>query len=75
MELELRKIGNSYGVILPSEVLRAIAVKEGGTLSLIPDGQGKGFRLSAEDTEFVAQMQTARSLMRRYHDTLRELAK
>jgi hypothetical protein len=56
-------------------VLRALGVKEGGTLSLIPDGRGKGFQLAAEDAEFVAQMQTARSLLRRYHDTLRELAK
>ena len=75
MDLELRKIGNSYGVILPSEVLRALAVKEGGKLTLIPNENRKGFQLTAEDSEFEVQIEIARSLMRRYHDTLRELSK
>ncbi len=75
MDLKLRKIGNSYGVILPAEVLRALAVKEGGKLTLIPNEKGKGFQLTAEDGEFEEQIEIARSLMRRYHDTLRELSK
>lgn len=75
MDLKLRKIGNSYGVILPGEVLRALAVKEGDNLTLIPNEKGKGFQLTAEDGEFEAQIEIARSLMRRYHDTLRELSK
>jgi putative addiction module antidote len=73
MELKLRKIGNSLGVILPAEVLDALQVKEGGKLTLLPND--KGFQLSAEDVEFEAQMQRARSLMSRYRQTLRELAK
>jgi putative addiction module antidote len=73
MELKLRKIGNSYGVILPGEVLKALQVKAGGTLTLLPNE--KGFQLSAEDAEFEEQMQAARALMARYSQTLRELAK
>jgi putative addiction module antidote len=73
MELKLRKIGNSYGVILPSEVLKALQLKEGASLTLVPNE--KGFQLSAEDTEFQAQMEAARTLMTRYRQTLRELAK
>jgi putative addiction module antidote len=73
MELELRKIGNSYGVILPAEVLKALQLKEGVTLTLVPNE--KGFQLSAVDAEFQAQMDAARTLMVRYRQTLRELAK
>jgi putative addiction module antidote len=73
MELKLRKIGNSYGVILPAEVLKALQVKEGGTLTLLPNANG--FQLTAEDSEFQEQLQEARSLMARYNQTLRELAK
>jgi putative addiction module antidote len=75
MDLELRRIGTSYGVILPGEVLRALAVKEGDILTLVPSEKGKGFLLTAKDGEFEAQKGIARSLMRRYHDTLRELSK
>lgn len=73
MELKLRRIGNSYGVILPTDVLDALQVKEGGRLTLL--ATGKGFQLSAEDPEFAEQMARARSLMSRYSKTLRELAR
>ena len=73
MELKLRKIGNSFGVILPAAVLEALQVREGSTLTLVPND--KGFQLTAEDAEFQAQMDAARSLMTRYRQTLRELAK
>lgn len=75
MNLKVRKIGNSYGVILPAEVLAALHVREGSTLSLVPDERGAGFQLKAEDAEFEEQMRVARSLMTRYSATLRELSK
>ena len=75
MELKLRKIGNSYGVILPTEILGALQVKEGGSLQLLPSTSGPGFQLTAENTEFETQMRAARLLMVRYRETLRELAK
>jgi putative addiction module antidote len=73
MELKLRKIGNSYGVILPTDVLDTLQVREGGRLTLLPND--KGYQLTAEDPEFAKQMECARSLMNRYAKTLRELAK
>lgn len=75
MELKLRKIGNSLGVILPAEVLKVLQVREGSSLTLIPNERGEGFQLVAEDAEFEAQMRAARSLLSRYSSTLRELAK
>lgn len=73
MELKLRKIGNSYGVLLPAEVLKALNVEAGSKLTLLPND--KGYQLSVEDSEFEEQMRAARSLMTRYNRTLRELAK
>jgi hypothetical protein len=73
IELKLRKIGNSVGVILPSEVLESLQVKVGGKIALVANE--RGYQLSAEESEFEEQMRHARSLMARYRGTLRELAK
>ncbi|MFY9341574.1 MAG: AbrB/MazE/SpoVT family DNA-binding domain-containing protein [Planctomycetota bacterium] len=73
MELKVRKIGNSLGVILPAEVLAALQLEEGDKMTLMPNEQG--FQITAEDAEFDEQMQRARALMVRYRQTLRELAK
>jgi antitoxin component of MazEF toxin-antitoxin module len=62
--LKVRKIGSSYGVILPAEVLAALHVREGGTLALIPAERGAGFRFEAEDAEFAEQMRVARASCR-----------
>ena len=73
MELKLRKIGNSVGVILPSEVIESLQVKVGDKITLAANE--KGYQLSAEDSELEEQMRLARSLMARYRGTMRELAK
>jgi putative addiction module antidote len=75
MELKVRKIGNSYGVILPAEVLGRLQVEEGSVLHLLPTPGGEAFQLVADSAEFTAQMEIARDLMERYRSTLRELAK
>jgi hypothetical protein len=75
MQLRLRKIGNSLGVILPAEALRVLGVKEKSTLSLVPNQDGKGYTLQREEREFEEDMRVAQDLIRRYRETLRELAK
>ena len=74
LELKLRKVGNSVGVVLPKEALARLNSKEGGTLVLTesPDG---GFRLTADQKEFGRQMKAAEGIIQRYRNTLRELAK
>lgn len=74
LELKLRKIGNSVGLILPKEALAHLNAQEGDsvTLSETPD---RGLRLHASDTDVSAQMKIAQSIMERYRNTLRELAK
>ena len=75
MQLRIRKIGNSLGVILPAEALRVLGVKEKSTLSLVPNQDGKGYTLQREEREFEEDMRVAQDLIRRYRETLRELAK
>lgn len=75
MELKLRKIGNSYGVILPAEVLAALHVREGSTLTLTPDHTGQGYQLTAEDAAFAHKLAVLQETVKNYKNALRELAK
>lgn len=73
LELKLRKVGNSVGVVLPKEALAHLNVREGDTLTLTESQDG--VRLSAGNPEFSKAMAVFESLNRRYRNTLRELAK
>ncbi len=74
IELKLRKVGNSLGVLLPKEALAHLKVEEGQSLYLTeaPDG---GYRVTSGNPEFSHQMDVAERVIRRYRNTLRELAK
>jgi putative addiction module antidote len=71
--LKVRRIGNSLGVVLPKEVLAKLNVGEGAELTVTdtPDGVA----LTGGDAEFARQMEMMRDIMRRYRNTVRELAK
>ena len=73
LELKLRKVGNSLGAVFSKEALARFNAKEGDTLFLseAPDG----FRITAGDPNFSKQMESAEKVMRRYRNTLKELAK
>ena len=73
-ELKVRKIGNSLGVILPKEAALELKAEAGTSLYLSKAPEGR-FYLTQFDPEFAKQMESARKLMRRYRNTLRELAK
>lgn len=68
----VRKIGNSYGVILSKDVLRELDVGEGDDLYILrtPDG----IRLTSYDPDFAEAMDVGRDYMRRHRDAMRELA-
>ncbi len=70
---QIRRVGNSLGVVLPKEALSRLNVAEGDPLYLTeaPDG----VRLTAADPEFARQMAVAEKGMKRYRNALRELAK
>ena len=73
VELKLRKIGNSVGVVLPKEALTQLNAGEGDTLLLSQTSEG--FRMTAHNPEFAKSMEVFADLSRRYRNTLRELAK
>ena len=74
MELKLRKVGNSVGVVLPKEALAKLNAAEGDTITLTDEADGS-LRIKAADPEFVRQMALAEDIIKRYRNALRELAK
>ena len=77
MDLRLRRIGRSFGVILPKQALEFLGLerKEGEKLSLTKLPHGSGFELRRIDREFEKQLALLRDTMKRFKNTLRELAK
>jgi len=74
LELKLRKIGNSVGLVLPKEALARLNADDGDAVFLTETTDG-GFRLSASNPDFARKMKVAQSLSRRYRHALKELAK
>lgn len=74
MKIELKKIGNSTGLILPKELLARLSLDQGDWLyvSELPDG---GVKLTRTSPDFEDAMEIARKGMKRYSKALRELAK
>ena len=73
VQMKVRKIGNSLGVILPVEAAAALHVAEGDKLFLTQSPEG--FRLTPYDPSFERQMKVAVKGMKKYRNALRELAK
>lgn len=72
-ELKIVKVGNSYGVLLPREIMAKLRVGPGDKLfwSELPDG----FTVRANDPAFAEVMAAAESIMREDRDILAVLAK
>ncbi|MEJ1967965.1 MAG: AbrB/MazE/SpoVT family DNA-binding domain-containing protein [Rhizomicrobium sp.] len=72
-KLKLIQIGNSIGVTLPKEVLAAMNVDKGDTITVTsaPDG----FRVTPFDEEQSGQLDVARAITKKRRHALRELAK
>jgi putative addiction module antidote len=77
LELKLRKVGNSVGVVLPKEAMVKLNVQEGDTLAFTdaPDGSLRVTAVTEGREQFAKQMKVAENVIRRYRNTLRELAK
>ena len=74
INLKIRKVGNSLGVILPKEALSKMNASEGDSLVLTEAPEG-GFRVTPNRHGFGEQMQVAEDIARRYRNAFRELAK
>lgn len=73
MNVTIRKIGNSEGVIIPKEILDRLGLKAGDTLELRE--HKNGIELVHEEADLAEQLKAARLGMQKYRVALRELAK
>jgi len=73
LELKLRKVGNSVGVVLPKDVLNHLKVHKGDVVCITEAADGS-VRMESANAEFTRQMEAAKDVVRRYRNTLRELA-
>jgi putative addiction module antidote len=73
MGLKVIKIGDSYGLVLPKDILDDLGVKEGDIL--FPCRVSNGIQLSAYDSDFEEVLASNRDYMERHKNALKELAK
>jgi len=73
LKLRLTTIGTSVGVILPKEALARLRVGKGDSIFLTEEKDG--FRVTPFDPLFEKTMESARKVMKRRRNALRELAK
>lgn len=72
--LQIRKIGNSVGLILPKELLARAKLADGDKLYVaeMPDGS---LHLTPRDPNFAKGMASAERAIKKYRNALAELAK
>ncbi len=73
LKVKVTAIGNSMGILLPKEALNKMKVAKGDTLYLVEGPEG--YTLTPYQEDFENQMEAAEKIMKRYRNTLRELAK
>ena len=74
MKLELKKIGNSTGLILPKELLARLGLEQGDSVT-VSEGPDRTLAISAYAADDDETMEIARKVMRDYKNTLKALAK
>lgn len=74
MRIEIKKIGNSDGLILPRELMQRLDLKRGQQLHVV-ELAGGGFYALPYDPDFEATLEIADQIMDEYKDTLTTLAK
>ena len=74
MKVEIKKIGNSDGLILPRELMQRFDLKRGQVLH-VTELAGGGLQLLPYDPDFEKTIEIADEVMDEYRDTLAVLAK
>jgi putative addiction module antidote len=74
MKLEVKKIGNSTGLILPKELLAQLDLSPGDWVYVTRTGD-KGLKITPFDPDHDEALEIAREVMREYRDTFKALAK
>lgn len=74
MKIEVKKIGNSDGFILPRDLMQRLEIKRGQEFHVI-ELPGGGVQLLPYDPDFEETMTIADEIIDEYRDTLATLAK
>jgi putative addiction module antidote len=74
VKIEIKRIGNSDGFILPREVMQRLDLHRGQQMHLV-ELAGGGFQVLPYDPDFEKTMEIADEIMDEYRDTLAALAK
>jgi putative addiction module antidote len=74
MKLEVKKIGNSTGLILPKELLTRLNFGQGDWVTVVEMADGS-LQLRRSDPVFDKGMEIAEKAMKTYRNALTELAK
>lgn len=74
ISMKISAVGNSLGVILPKEALAKLNAGKGDVLYLT-EMPGGDFRLSTLDADVAEAVRIGESIMDRYRDALRALAR
>ncbi len=72
--LEVKKIGDSLGLILPKDLLARFKLKEGDKLHVVEQTE-RGIKLSPYDPKRSKAVEFARRSFRKYAETYKALAK
>ncbi len=74
MRLELKKIGNSTGLILPKELLARLRLEQGDSV-LVTEGPDSSIVLMPHSDDDEETMRIARQAMKKYASVFKALAK
>ncbi|MCL6706763.1 AbrB/MazE/SpoVT family DNA-binding domain-containing protein [Pseudomonas sp. R2.Fl] len=72
MNVTIRKIGNSEGIIIPKEMLQRLGLKAGDSVE-IAEAHG-GLLITATEEDFSRQVAHAEKFMAKYKVALKKLA-
>ena len=75
MKLQIKKIGNSTGLILPKELLARLGLEQGDEVVVTERPHGFTISRGQEDESFEKGLEIARKAMKTYHNALKEQAK
>ncbi|GAC1497334.1 MAG: hypothetical protein NVS2B1_05860 [Bradyrhizobium sp.] len=72
--IQIKKIGNSLGLILSKDILSRLKLKEGDKLHIVEQTE-RGIKLSPYNPKHAKAMEIARRSFSTYADTYKALAK
>lgn len=74
MKLEIKKIGNSTGLILPKELLARLGLAQGDSV-FVTETPEKALKITGYDPDHEKVIELGREVFKEYRETFKALAK